>query len=219
MVNKAAEALPYDQRQDQKRGFPIQTEIGLKGENLKSGFKSNGIYPYCLDRVMTEENTPFTAEDGQQQPQLQPLAEAMTGSGSPLSYHVVTPSPPAQPRPAEKTLSFPEEPCTTTVSCTTHPCSISVDEESMSQIILSVETVPGSSILNITNSEIAKPANAEMSQPQPSTSATSSPPPSSSIKDYFLQHIMPTKKSNVAKRRRLHTLKYGESLTRSFVAS
>lgn len=196
-----------------KEDFPSKLkavlEIGLKGENLKSGFKSTGIYPYCPDRVMTEEYTPFTAEDGQQQ--LQPLAETMTGSDTPCGhYHVVTPSP---PHPAEQTLSFPGEPCTTTVSPTTHPCSISVDKESMSQIILSVETVPGSNILNITSIEIAKPANAEMSQPQPSTSATSSSPPSSSIKDYFLQHIMPTKKSNVAKRQRLNTLKYGESLT------
>lgn len=137
----------------------------------------------------------------------------MTGSDTPLSSHVVTPSPPAQPSPVEQTLSFPGEPCTAPVFPTTHPCSISVDEESMSQNILSVETVPGSNILNITNIEIAQPANAEMSQPQPSTSATSSPPPSSSIKDYFLQHIMPTKKSNVAKRQRHNTLKYGESLT------
>lgn len=84
-----------------KEDFPSKLkavlEIGLKGENLKSGFKSTGIYPYCPDRVMTEEYTPFTAEDGQQQPQLH----------TPLSYHVCTPSP---PRTAEQTLSFPGNP-------------------------------------------------------------------------------------------------------------
>lgn len=47
-----------------KEDFPSKLkavlEIGLKGENLKSGFESTGIYPYCPDRVMTEEYTPFS---------------------------------------------------------------------------------------------------------------------------------------------------------------
>eukprot|EP00064_Thunnus_orientalis_P013520 superscaffoldBa00002212_g13559 len=206
-----------------KENFPSKLkavlEIGLKGENLKSGFKSTGIYPYCPDRVITEDYIPFTMEDGQAQPQ--PLAEAMTSNDTPLGPHVVTLSPLAQPRPARKTpLNFPVGPCATAVSLTAqlHPCSTSVGEESMSQIILSVETIAGSNILNISNIEVAMPANHEMSQPQPTTSAysaTSSPSPSSGIgiKDFFLLRIMLTKKSKPAKRHRIHTLKYGDSLT------
>ncbi|MGH0187601.1 UNVERIFIED_CONTAM: hypothetical protein FKN15_025764 [Acipenser sinensis] len=172
----------------------------MKSENLKSGFGSTGIYPLNPDRVsseVTESYTPYTEVAAGNADSLEdltiqlPLLKAMPGRSTPDTLVV---SPPAQ-------------------SCSL-PLQTSADEESMSQIILSVETIPGSNFLNITNIEVASHPHEQMSAPQPSTSAhsSSSAIDKDTIKDFFLKRITPRNKENI-KKQRITTLKYGESLT------
>ncbi|MGH0116931.1 UNVERIFIED_CONTAM: hypothetical protein FKN15_026625 [Acipenser sinensis] len=187
-----------------KEDFPSKLsdvlETAMKSENLKSGFGSTGIYPLNPDRVsseVTESYTPYTevaagnADSLEDLPIQLPLLKAMPGRSTPDTSVV---SPPAQ-------------------SCSL-PLQTSANEESMSQIILSVETIPGSNFLNITNIEVASRPHEQMSAPQPSTSAhsSSSAIDKDTIKDFFLKLITPRNKENI-KKQRITTLKYGESLT------
>lgn len=168
-------------------------DAGLKSKNIISGFESTGIYPlnprHALERVKT--NTPFTAE-----PPSNPTEE-------PPSIPLTTPPPvsPAMPLPVSAALA--------STSTVVNPACLSENDESAAQIILNVETIPGSNILNITNVQVSR----HESSSRPSTSSNASPTSNTGIKEYFLKRILPQEKAPAKKRQRISNMKYGESLT------
>lgn len=154
-----------------KEDFPAKLkevlETSLKSDNLRSGFEATGIFPWNPMRVKQQNAyTPYAEECAQQQP------ECSLNSSNSL--------------PQTTSASPPQE-------CLTLPTN---STDSLSQIVLNVETIPGSNVLNIKNIHVTSPQlTIPAAQPNNMEDAITA----SSIKDFFLRHITPHKKESAKK--------------------